>query len=208
MKSPFYHVLMMLLLGSISIQKAAAQKMQFDLSGLPLFWEIVDRLQVDQINFPNAESDDYLLLHANAGLLEEGIACMLDKKHYPQMDMHSVGEEMRPIISTFNKAFANTPNTLKQIDQWLQQIHQDPSKTAEFGKMIHGSLTWGGHPDGMYMAMAIEKALGRKKLVAANDNSFEFFLLYHKAAKKLKGEYHQFSKESLKLVRSLKKKYQ
>ncbi len=165
------------------------------------------RSRLDEIEFPDNKSDDFLLLYAFAGLLEEGIASMLDKKEYPQIDIHSIPEDKRSDIVTFNQAFANAPNTLQQMDRWLQEMKANPSQTAELGKQIHSSLTWGGHPDGLYMALAIEKTLGRKKLIATNDDPFEFFMVYNKAAKKSKGGYYRFSKESEAFVKELRKRY-
>ncbi len=165
------------------------------------------RGRIDKSRSPERESEYYLLYYAFSGLLEEGIACLLDKRHYPDLDLNTVSEDERSSIQTFRKAYINAPNTFKKMDENLKKIASGGPNTAELGKQIHSSLTWGGHPDGMYMAVAIEKALGRKKLIKLNGNAFAFFLAYNKAAKKLKGDHYIFSKESIKLVKSLEKQF-
>jgi len=162
---------------------------------------------IEKTQYPDRNSEHYLLVHAFGGLLSEGIASMLDKQHYPGTDLSTLAESRRPIIGAFNEAFQHAPETLRKMDSLLVKIAAGPNNVSELGKEIHGSLTWGGHPDGMHMAIAIEKAFGRKKLVRLNEDPFAFLMTYSKAAKKLGEGYHVFSKESLSFIKKLEKKY-
>ena len=162
--------------------------------------------QIDRSNDPPFEDDLYLVVATLSALQWEGMASMVDKERFldPNRAMQ-LDEIEREDATFFADAYRETPEILRQVDSILAGIHEGRLEPSESGRELRGMLPWGGHPNGMYMAKAIEGAFGRERLVAVDD-PFTFLLIYQEAAASVDGAF-RFSDPTLDFVRSLRERF-
>lgn len=135
------------------------------------------------------------------GLELEGIPSMLDKKDWIYKDSIQMNTEQKEFIN----AYRSSPVIFKTLDSLFSLVQKKKIASDKVGD-IKSMLFWGGHANGMYMAMAIEKVLGRSYLGSLVGRPIDFFLAYQQAAKKSK-EYYLFSQETETLLNEIKEKY-
>lgn len=161
----------------------------------------VERLHLDR-NDP-----DCLLVAAISSLAEEGIASLLAKRHclepgYPE----SPEEPWRGIVTTFVEAYGRSAQILADVDRHLRRIAGGEASPSEVGPQIKSGLPWGGHPTGMYMALAIEEELGPDVIPELAPHPLDFILEYREAAERNAALY-RFTDQAIALVRELRRRH-
>lgn len=139
---------------------------------------------VDRSRSPEADDPRRHVVNTLSALYWEGIASLVDKQSFLDSTRRlGLTREAREDAEFFATAYDETPAMLRTIDSVLTGV-ADGSLSAESASELRQQLPWGGHPNGMYMALAIERALGRTQLLAVTD-PFGFLLTYNKAAEEL-----------------------
>ncbi len=145
----------------------------------------------------------YPIIEALNKMPLEGVASMIDKSkyfneaYYSNTDAMSVTQQ--ETVAEFQQLVKGAPTNLQRIDSILTTDLPEVEK----GKMIFQQLPWSGHAIGFYMARAIDKALGREKLIATQYSCIDFVLIYQEAAKMEEGLY-QFSEKAIGFLRGLR----
>lgn len=132
------------------------------------------------------------LFHALDRIVKEGIASMVDKAEYIRTDRTPVG-----FPPEFLQLASAAPERLAAIDQALAGVQRSPEGYAAASRVVSENSPWGGHLNGVYMAMAIESALGRQAIVDSLRSPAAFFAAYHRAAERSGSGYFRFSDEAL-----------
>jgi Putative zinc dependent peptidase (DUF5700) len=97
---------------------------------------------------------------------------------------------------------------LKTLDNWLKTAYLSKGETHKTYREVQALFRYsGGHNPGYFMADVIERNSFWEDLRANITNPFYFLKLYQKAAKKDLKKPFLFSKDSLKYVAYLEKKY-
>lgn len=130
-------------------------------------------------------------------LRNEGIADLIDKENIFEK-VHKSEYDLNYI-----EHFQNSKQHLATIDSLVQEIAKDNSKLNGLGKKVRGQLPFGGHPTGLYIAKIIKNERGGNALLDCLESPFTFLFLYNEIAKESEGDFHVFSKESIKYLKKL-----
>lgn len=138
------------------------------------------------------------LFWALDGIVNEGIASMVDKAEYIRTG--SIPQGFPPV---FLDLVAQAPERLSAIDEALATLDPTADGYAAAADIVRQSSPWGGHLNGVYMAMAIEEAFGREAVVEAITGPVAFFARYQRAAEHLDGDYFRFSETAMGRIAAL-----
>jgi len=103
--------------------------------------------------------------------------------------------------------YEKTFSSLKEADELMQVIADNPSDYEIPGSRLLDILPLDGYPAGLSMADAIKEKPGKEKLVQSAGNPFEFFRLYNQAARLNKEKYYVFSEKTMNLLNRLEERY-
>lgn len=147
----------------------------------------------------SAESD---LAGALSGLAEEGIASMLDKREWLDPSYaDTLAPLWKEVTGSFRGLYAQSGDVLAGIDTTLRDVAAGTTTRTEAADSIRNALPWGGHPTGMYMALAIEAAEGPTRLAGLAADPVGFVLAYQDAATG-DASLYQLSEEALSVLRN------
>ena len=120
---------------------------------------------------------------------------MIDKASYIRR-----GEAPSGFPPNFLDLVAEAPARLARIDSALAAAQATADGFATAARVVTGSSPWGGHLNGVYMAIAIEDAFGSAEVVAAQSDPLAFFTAYQRAVETLADGHFRFSDRSIHLV--------
>jgi hypothetical protein len=135
------------------------------------------------------------LLGALERIVSEGVASMIDKAPYVRR---------RETPSSFPPDFldlvAEAPARLARIDSALAAAEPTADGFATAARVVIENSPWGGHLNGVYMAVAIEDAFGSAEVVSAQWDALAFFTAYQRAVETLADGRFRFSDRSIRLI--------
>ncbi len=132
---------------------------------------------------------------------------MLDKRDWLDAEhVATLAGEWRTIAETFADLYRRSNEVLADLDARLLSVARAEVRPEEAGPQIKRALPWGGHPTGMYMALAIETAHGRERLVSGAVDPLQFILTYQEVAES-DGDLYGFSGESVAYLRELSQRH-
>lgn len=128
-------------------------------------------------------------------IVSEGVASMIDKAGYVRAAGMPPG-----FPPEFLELVAAAPERLARIDSALASAEANPEGFVAAGRAARAESPWGGHLNGLYMAMAIEEAFGTGALVSAQTGPVAFFTAYHRAVDALDDGRFRFSDRAIEMV--------
>ena len=128
-------------------------------------------------------------------LHREGIADLIDKEEPPLKEM--MGSQA--LVKYYNEAYSNTPDLLKEFDSLTVAYLENKLDPISYSDKISGFFSFGGHPNGYYMAILVKEIHGLQPLIDSYSDPAAFLLLYNETASQIDGEY-KFSKEFIEFV--------
>lgn len=131
-------------------------------------------------------------------IVNEGSASMIDKAEYVRAG--SVPEGFPP---EFLQLVADAPERLTAIDEALAGLEPTSEGYRAVAGIVSSNSPWGGHLNGVYMAMAIEEAFGREGVVEALTGPAAFFTAYQRAVGPLGEGRFTFSDAAISRILSL-----
>lgn len=144
----------------------------------------------------------YPIIQALNKLPLEGVASLIDKKKYFQLDYYNdtllMDRKQQETVDEFRNLVHLAPLNLARIDSLLLTEFSIEEK----GKNIFKELPWSGHAIGYYMANSIENELGRKSLIEAQYSCLEFIFQYQAAAS-LNKELYKFSEDTIAFLKTI-----
>lgn len=153
------------------------------------------------------DDPDARLVGALSRLAEEGIASLLDKRSWLEPAYtDTLPEPWLGVGAEFRELYAGAPDALAAIDAALRGVGADSVAAGDAGRTISSALPWGGHPTGMYMALAIERDGGPERIAPLATDHLEFLLAYQDVASQNDALY-RFSDEALVVLRRLAREY-
>lgn len=153
------------------------------------------------------DDPDARLVGALSGLADEGVASLLDKRSWLEPAYtDTLPEPWHGVGASFRELYAGSPDALTAIDAALRGVGADSVAASDAGRAISSALPWGGHPTGMYMALAIEQAEGPERIASLATDHLEFLLAYQDVASRQEGLY-RFSDEALAVLRRLAREH-
>ncbi|MEX2529553.1 MAG: DUF5700 domain-containing putative Zn-dependent protease [Gemmatimonadota bacterium] len=138
------------------------------------------------------------LVSALDRIVNEGTASMIDKAGYVR-----TGAVPHGFPTVFLELVAGAPERLRDIDESLANLDPTAEGYEAAATVVNRLSPWGGHLNGVYMAMAIEEAFGREAVVEALTGPVPFFTSYQRAAEQLGGNYFRFSDEAMERITGL-----
>ncbi len=129
----------------------------------------------------------------------EGVADLVDKE---PPTSNSSGLIFGPLVHFYKSEYDNTPEKLRYLDSLTVAFSVEELSMKEYSQMVGGYFTFGGHPNGYYMANMIKAQQGTDSLIATSTLPFEFLKLYNQAASRKEGE-HIFSDSFMEFANSL-----
>jgi hypothetical protein len=135
------------------------------------------------------------LLVALERIISEGVASMIDKASYVRR-----GETPSGFPPDFLDLVAEAPARLARIDSALAAAEPTADGFATAARVVTGNSPWGGHLNGVYMAIAIEDAFGSAEVVSAQWDPLAFFTAYQRAVETLTDGRFRFSDRSIRLI--------
>lgn len=136
------------------------------------------------------------LLAALNRVVSEGVASMVDKA--AQVRSGTIPPGFPP---EFLKLVEDAPTRLARIDTALAHSEATANGFAAAARAVTEDSPWGGHLNGVYMAIAIEDGLGRTEVIASQRDPLSFLLAYQRAVDVLADGRFRFSEGSIDLVR-------
>lgn len=128
-------------------------------------------------------------------IVSEGVASMIDKAGYVRSATMPPG-----FPPEFLELVAAAPDRLARIDSALASAERNPEGFVTAGRAVSAASPWGGHLNGLYMAMAIEEAFGTGALVTVQTGPVAFFTAYHRAVDALDDGRFRFSERAIEAV--------
>lgn len=131
----------------------------------------------------------------------EGCADLIDKTVFIEnAEKIAIGSAIK------NWLISDADNTIRKLDSCF--VHNSLFQkgfisSKEFRKITSGSS---GHIPGFYMVEIIKRNGYMNELINTNDNSFNFFYIYNKAAKKDKQRPSTFSQQTIDYLKKLESK--
>lgn len=135
------------------------------------------------------------LLGALERIVSEGVASMIDKASYVRR-----GDTPSGFPPDFLDLVAEAPARLARIDSALAATEPTADGFATAARVVTGNSPWGGHLNGVYMAIAIEDAFGSAEVVSAQRDPLSFFTAYQRAVETLTDGRFRFSDRSIRLI--------
>ena len=154
-----------------------------------------------QIRFDKLNADERHLVNALSLIEAEGIADMVDKNDWYTKPSSAISDYARSYLQDVRR----TPHVIESLDRIFSRMNSKDNSIAG-SKTILRHLPQRGHTTGYYMSMVILEIENKDRLVKCVGNPFEFIFLYNQAAKKSKGKYPQFSKNSIELLQKVYRK--
>ncbi len=133
-------------------------------------------------------------------LHQEGLADLIDK---PLPPITANGLYPEAVIDLYNATFFSTGEKLKALDSLSVASKQLDFKQSE--EQFNGFLKFGGHPNGLYMALLIQQVYGLDTLVQTYNDPIGFIELYQSSAIQNKKQY-VFSDAFMNQMEELKSK--
>lgn len=160
--------------------------------------------RLDQSEAPASSDPRRHVENMLSALWWEGTASLVDKQGYLNPNARNqLNDSDREGAEDFAIYYEETPGMLRTIDSVLTGISRGALSEETAGE-LRQELPWGGHPNGMYMASAIERALGKDRLLAVSDQ-YSFFLRYNEAAEELR--LFRFSSPSVAYVEHMREAF-
>lgn len=128
-------------------------------------------------------------------IVSEGVASMIDKASYVRR-----GETPSGFPPDFLDLVAEAPARLARIDSALVAAEPTADGFATAARVVNENSPWGGHLNGVYMAIAIEDAFGSAEVVSAQWDPLAFFTAYQRAVETLSDGRFRFSDRSIRLI--------
>ena len=131
---------------------------------------------------------------------KEGIADLIDKKENfygnGSMSQTTWAKKYRELVD-------QSPQIIDSLDCLLGEMAAEPDRYAENAQKIKDLVPMSGHTLGYYMANALCSEGDKALLMKDFGNPYRFFIRYNRIAKRPTNDYPAFSKDAIKLIRSL-----
>lgn len=154
-------------------------------------------------SLPAKDQDSYPLLYALFRVQMEGIASMVDKRRFISADPRQFSQsEHQRYAREFTVAMRRMPEAVRAMDTVLVEAAAGERSLRSAGHGVQEVLSqqpYSPHLPGLYVAMTIEEALGRRALVEASVDPLRFWEAYQASAQKL-GDRAMFRSASMRLL--------
>jgi hypothetical protein len=136
------------------------------------------------------------------GISEEGIADLIDK---PDLLFNEQSTYM--LRDTFHTIYVNSAEYVRKINDALEKL--SVQQTTPYTTMAYWQtlMPVSGHIPGLFMGQVIRRNGLEQKLKDRIDNPFQFFYLYNDAARNDQEKPPVFSRESIRYLKLLEKRY-
>jgi hypothetical protein len=128
-------------------------------------------------------------------IVSEGVASMIDKAPHVRR-----GDVPPGYPEDFLVLVAEAPTRLARIDTALAGAEVSDQGFAEAARAVAANSPWGGHLNGLYMAMTIEEAFGPPAVVSAQWHPMAFVSAYQEAVHALSDGRFRFSLPTLRFL--------
>ncbi|GAB4231787.1 MAG: hypothetical protein Tsb0034_04260 [Ekhidna sp.] len=147
----------------------------------------------------NTKDYEHPLMNEVNKIHQEGLADLIDKD-VPPLD--SLYFFPRSIIELYNHEYHQTPSRLETLQTKTLALIEGNMSDEEFESFVNYYFKFGGHPNGLYMALIIKEELGLDVLIESYNAPIEFLKLYNQALSK-QGKKSQFSEAFLRYIETL-----
>lgn len=160
----------------------------------------------------HAPFGDDLLAWALSTTHSEGVAGLIDKRRVPEMTLEELRAAYRSERSY--RYFEDYQDDYRRSNQWLawtghvlERVAAHPDSGVVIGRMFHGEIPDNGRIMGAFMAVTIERELGRDALLEVVPDPFAFWARYNDAARRSQGKAFVLSEVAMAVIDGVARRY-
>jgi hypothetical protein len=168
---------------------------------------------LQKVDSTKVDGDDARIVQVLERMELDGVADLIDKRGLvstlPLAPNEAANPVVKEILDQYRQFWLSGPNYLRAVDETLRPLNGGNAQAEPVGVALSERMRGAGPAVGMYMADAVERTLGRRRLIETVGNPFAFFRAYQEAAEKAKSPkaIPSFSSETMEVLRTLEAKY-